>query len=267
MEQQILKGLKNEDFFHPFDKDAMGIINMVPGLDKITEFVVSNSVETIYNIQLKGASLRITEQNAPKVFKAFNDAANVLEMDELPDIYLNRGYHFFNRIIGYKNPIVLLHTNCIDQLNDIQLRFIAGRCLGGLRLKHNKLEFLCDVSALLSGFFPGVVTALSVPLAQWHRKSELSRDRAGLLACQDFESAIQVLMLMSGTPYGTEQEVDIYDYLDQAVLFQKSKGLEGFGRTIETLTSNNAWIIERASELLNWHESGKYDEILMNYCE
>lgn len=267
MGQQILRGLQNEDFFHSFDKDAMEVVNSVPGLNKITEFILSNSIETLYNIQLKGAALRITEKNAPKVFSAFKDAATVLEMETVPEIYLNRGYHFKNRIIGYKNPIVLLDTNCIDQLNDTQLRFIAGRCLGGIRLRHNKLEFLCDISNMLSGFFPGVVAALSVPLAQWHRKSELSRDRAGLLACQDFESAIQVLMLISGTPYGTEQNIDIYDYLDQAVLFQKSKGLEKIGRTIETLTSNNAWIIERASELFNWYESGKYEEILMTCCE
>ena len=266
MKQQILKNLNNDEFFHPFDKDAMGLVNVVPGLDKVTEFIVSNSVETLYNIQLKGAALRITEKNAPKVYQIFRESMEVLEMEYLPEIYLNRGYHFSNRIIGYKNPIVLLDTNCIDKLDDTQLKFIAGRCLGGLRLKHNKLEFLCDVIELLRGFFPGVVTALSVPLAQWHRKAELARDRAGLLTCQDFESAVQVLMLMSGAPYGTEKVIDIYDYLEQAVVFQKSEGLEKIGRTFETLSANNAWIIERASELFNWYESGKYDELIMTHC-
>lgn len=263
MKQQILRGLKDEEFFHPFDKDAMGMINKVPGLEKITEFVVSNSVETLYNILLKGAALRVTEKNAPKVHQIFKETAQTLEIDTIPEIYLYRGYNFTNRIIGYKNPIVLMETNCVDQLDETQLRFIAGRCLGGLRLKHNKLEFLCDVSDLLTSFFPGIVTALSIPLAQWHRKSELSRDRAGLLACQDFESAIQVMMLMSGMPYGSEKDVDIYDYLDQAVVFQTSNGVERIGRTIETLSSKNAWIIDRASELFHWYESGKYDEIIM----
>lgn len=267
MEQKILKGLKNEEFFHPFDKDAMGVVNVIPGLDTLTKFIVSNSVETLYNIQLKGAAIKISQTNAPRVYSAFREAADILEMDEFPEIYLNRGYHFRNRIIGYKNPIVLLDTNCVDQLDETQLKFVAGRCLGGLRLKHNKLEFLCDISELLSGLYPNVVAALSVPLSQWHRKADLSRDRAGLLVCQDFDSAIQVLMLMSGIPYGTEKDVDIYDYLEQAVLFQKSKGLEKLGRTIETLTASNAWIIDRASELFNWYESGKYDELIMNHCE
>lgn len=263
----FFKNISAEEFIHPLDRDAMAIVNHIPGMETLTKFIVENSIEIVYNIQLKGSTIRLTESNAPRVYGLYKEVAEVLGITKLPDIYLTRGYNFLNRIIGYSEPMILLHTNCIENLNDQQLKFILGRCLSGILLKHNKLEFLCDVIDMLKVVpaVEAVASALTLPLSQWHRKAELSRDRGGLLACQDFEAAMQVMMLMSGVPYGSEKDIDIYDYIEQAVKFQKTKGLEKAGRVAMTAFANEAWIIDRASELFLWYDMGKYDEIILKY--
>ena len=263
---QKLNNLKGADFVHSYDKDAMAIVNAVPGFEKMTDFIVKNSVEVYYNILLKGSAIRLTKENSPKVFAIYRETANILGVADLPDLYLVRGYTFMNRIIGYHEPIILLHSNCVEHLDDVQLRFIFGRCLSGIMLGHNKLEFLCDIIDGL-GLTPiaAVAAALAVPLSQWHRKSELSRDRGGLLACQDFDAAMQVMMLMSGMPYGTEKDVDIYDYLEQAMAFRNTGALEKFGRITMTTFSQNSWMIDRATELYLWHDMGDYDKVLIEH--
>ena len=76
---------------------------------------------------------------------------------------------------------------------------------------------------------------------------------------------MQVMMLMSGVPYGDEKNIDIYDYIDQAVKFRETKGLEKAGRVAMTAFADKSWMIDRASELFLWHDMGKYDEIIMNH--
>lgn len=264
---QILSNLQCEEFMHPFDKDAMRIVNNVPGFETLTDFVTKNGVEAIYNIRLNGSSLRLNEENAPRLYRIYKETAEVLGLDKLPAIYLTRGYTFLNRIIGYHEPVILLHTNCVEVLSDAQLRFVLGRCLSGIILGHNKFEFLCDIIEVLDNI-PAVSTiagALTLPLSQWHRKSELSRDRGGLLAAQDFDAAIQFMMLNSGMPYGEEKNVDVYDYVEQAVAFRKNGGLEKVGRVSMTAFSRDSWMIDRASELFMWYDTGMYDEILMKH--
>lgn len=263
MEKILLSRLTNDDFIHPLDKASMDRINGVPGFEALTRFIYKNSIEVFYNVKLKGSSIKLSENNCPRVIKIFKEAAEILNMDEVPDIYLERGYRFKNQIIGYEKPIVLLHTNCIDYLDDDQLSFIAGRCLGGIKLGHNKLELFCDVVDQFSAIIPKEVMAVVLmPLFQWKRKSDFSQDRAGLLTCQDFNSAIQVMMLESGIPYGEEKNIDFADYISQAVTFHGNNFVEKTGKAVITLSNESAWIIDRVAELFTWNEMGNLDRIL-----
>lgn len=267
MEQTILTGLQTTEFIHHLDKAGMDTVNAIPGFDSVSKFIIENSVETYFNILLKGSAIQLTEKNSPYVLKVFKEAAEILDYkQELPSIYLTRGFNFSNKIQGYKHPIVILDSNCVEQLDENQLQFIAGRCLGGIIAGHNKFEFFAwTINSIGNSVLPIVSSLATLPIGQWQRKSFLTRDRAGLLACQSFESAIQVLMLTSGVPYGTEKDIDYYEYLNQAVAFQKTKGLEKFGRVSMTLGNDEAWLIDRASELFCWYDLGEYDTIIMNH--
>lgn len=267
MEQTPLTGLETSEFIHNLDKVGMDTINAIPGFESVSKFIIENSVEAYYNILLKGSAIQLTEKNSPYALRVFKEAAETLDyQQELPAIYLTRGYNFSNKIQGYKHPIVILDTNCVEQLDENQLKFVAGRCLGGIMAGHNKFEFFAwTINAIGNSVLPVVSSLATLPIGQWQRKSQLTRDRTGLLANQDFESSIQVLMLSSGVPYGTEKEIDYYEYLNQAVAFQKSKGLEKFGRITMTLGNDDAWLIDRAAELFRWYDLGEYDTIIMNH--
>lgn len=267
MEQTILKDLQSSEFIHNLDKAGMDAVNAIPGFDSISKFIIENSVEAYFNILLKGSAIQLTEKNSPYVLNVFKEVAEILDYkQELPAIYITRGFNFSNKIQGYKHPIVILDSNCVEQLDENQLKFIAGRCLGGIIAGHNKFEFFAwMINSIGSAVLPIISSVATLPIGQWQRKSQLTRDRSGLLACQNFESAIQVLMLTSGIPYGTEKEIDCYEYLNQAVAFQKIKGLEKLGRVTMTLGNNDAWLVDRASELFHWYDLGGYDTIIMNH--
>lgn len=266
MKQKLL-GLHTSEFIHELDKAGMDSVNNIPGFESISKFIIENSVEAYYNILLRGSAIQLTESNSPYVNRIFQEVAETLDYkQELPDIYLKRGYNFSNKIQGYKHPLVILDTNCVEQLDENQLKFIVGRCIGGIMAGHNKFEFFAwMINSIGNSILPVISSLATLPIGQWQRKSFLTRDRAGLLACQNIESAIQVMMLTSGVPYGSEKEIDYYEYLNQAIAFQKAKGLEKFGQVTMTLGNDEAWIVDRAAELFRWYDIGEYDTIIMNH--
>src|SRR5260370_28397224 len=54
------------------------------------------------------------------------------------------------------------------------------------------------------------VHAIIWGLEEWFRKSELSCDRAGLLACQDVDAARRALMKLAGGPHLSELNPDAF---------------------------------------------------------
>ena len=259
--------LSSYDFIHPSDKTAMSAVEKLPGFEKLTSFVHENMIEQYYNILLKGGSIRLTEKNSPKVLGIFREVAEILEISKFPDIYLFRSFRYENRIMGYANPIVLLATSCLEFLPEDRIYFIAGRCMGGIKAGHNKLEFLAEIiSKVKIPLIETVAKTLMLPLLNWRRKADLSRDRAGLLTCQNYDEAMRMLMLYAGVDAGSENRILIEDFLQQAVDFRNSSGaVSKTGKYLTTLFQDYSWVIERAAELFNWYETGEYEKIMIHH--
>ena len=104
-------------------------------------------------------------------------------------------------------------------------------------------------------------------LMYWKRMSEFSADRAGLLACQDIDVALDAIIKMAGIPkklFGTNARDG---FMEQAKKF--SLDLSDFtDKTIKTITiatSTHPWTVMRAAELIKWYESGEYQKIIDKY--
>jgi hypothetical protein len=112
--------------------------------------------------------------------------------------------------------------------------------------------------------FPIGVALLPFQLAllEWHRKSELSTDRAGLLAVQDHLVAQRSFMKLAGGPaYGDESSVE--EFMSQAVAYET--GGDGWVRIlmlVNTAFREHPFNTVRAGELERWRTGGSYDLIL-----
>jgi len=265
MIRKRLYELNSYDFVHPADKRTAIAVEKIPGFETLVSFIQEHAIEQYYNILLKGGSIKLTEKNSPKVLGIFREVAEILGVSKFPDIYLHRSFRYDNRIIGYAHPVVLLATSCLEDISEDRIYFIAGRCLGGIKAGHNKLEFLSDIIGQIDNIIPGA-DAVQLPLLQWRRKSDLSRDRAGLLACQNYGEAMRMLMLYAGANVGAENTIQIEDFVQQAVEFRnKSSNINQAGKYIMTLFQYSSWVIERAAELFNWYETGEYEKLMIHH--
>ena len=140
-------------------------------------------------------------------------------------------------------------------------------------LYHDMAKVIPIVGDLVGGSTLGVGKAIAVGLEAgllyWYRMSELTADRAGLLACQDFETYINYLMKYAGSPKRHfdkkhDDQIDFDEFIRQAREFEAMDydSLDKIAKTLTVIFKTHPWTVFRASELLKWHDSGEYQKIL-----
>jgi hypothetical protein len=98
-------------------------------------------------------------------------------------------------------------------------------------------------------------------LMEWVRKSELSADRAGLLATQDPAVAYRALMKMAGG--GHLSDLDQTSFFEQGAEYDAAIDLRDSVLKLLLLERrSHPMTVSRASELRRWVDSGAYTTIL-----
>ena len=118
------------------------------------------------------------------------------------------------------------------------------------------------IDAIPGGSF--VASGLQYSIYYWHRMSEFTADRAGLLCCQNKEAMIRAFIKMAGLPLNQFDNIKTETFIHQARDF-KMLDYEGMNQVIKILSiadESHPWTVMRSSELLNWIDEGHYDKLL-----
>lgn len=98
-------------------------------------------------------------------------------------------------------------------------------------------------------------------MLEWSRKSELSADRAGLLASQDPTAALRTHMKIASG--GTLEELDVTSFLSQGAEYDEGGDVRESLIKLSLLhQQSHPFAVVRATELRRWIDSGAYTAIL-----
>lgn len=261
-----LIGLQSTDYEHPDDRKALDKLKGNVAFRKIMTEVIRQGVERIYRIQYTGSCLKVDEEDYPSIYKVLGDAVSTLGVENhlVPDLYLQYDYMVNAFTTGEKRPLLVLNSGTLDLLEPDEQTFIIGHELGHILSHHvlyhmivNSMTEFIDLGALVNA-------AIELPMFYWSRMSELTADRAGLLACQDVKACIRAMIKMAGLPQSQYDRINVQAFIDQAHDFNtKNTGfLDESFKFLAIANSTHPWLVLRAAELLNWVESGEYQRIL-----
>jgi Zn-dependent protease with chaperone function len=166
---------------------------------------------------------------------------------------------------GMDRPFIVINSGTLKLLDDDEMRNVLGHELGhvmsGHALYHTILILILNVSFGALPFLAGIaLLPIQLALLEWARKSELSADRAGLLACQDPTASLRVNLKFAGG--GDMTQMDLGTFLAQAKEYEEAGGVDRIFKILGVLGRSHPFNTIRAAELQRWIADGHYERIL-----
>ena len=215
---------------------------------------------------LAGA-VKVSERQFPHIYALVRDGSYILDLPDVPDCFVIQSPIVNAMAIGKDRPFVVLTTGLVNLHDEEELRWTVGHELGHILSGHavyrTMLLMLIRLSMRIAWMPIGYIglRAIIFGLEEWFRKSELSCDRAGLLAGQDLDAARRALMKLAGGPYLSELNPDAFR--EQAREYDAVPDLRDSVLKLLQLQGNtHPFAVVRYAELDYWATHGEYERIL-----
>lgn len=263
-----LTGISSRAWEHPADRGALVALRKLKGFDTILKALNGFIKERRIRLEYLGGAIRVDERQFAGLHRLLVDVGQILDVEELPELYVRNSPFTGAMTIGMDRPIIVLDSGLLDVLDEEEMRCLVAHELGHALSGHAVYRTLLLWLAHLTGFWnsiPGGGYGFRVVVAglyEWQRKSELSADRAGLLATQDPATAFRVHMkLASGS--GDLSELDQTSFFAQGQEYLDAGDMRDSLLKLAILENrSHPMRVVRATELRKWVDSGEYTAIL-----
>lgn len=266
-----MRELNPSVYEHPSDRIALATLKKVPLLDKLGKALINFYTKTDYIVKYKGNAIEVTENTTPRVhrLKKLAEERLCLNMEVPMFITLEWGYNAF--AAGVDHPIIVLNSGLVENFSDDELLSIIGHEMGHIKSKHMLYHWMANNMSrwmFNNGVISGVaLLALLVALNEWQRKSELTADRAGVIASNNRDASISGMMKLMGVPEKHETSPDwnftlegIIDQVEEHESIKTDSLYQKFLYAVITNKFDHPWTTERIKEIKNWKMNIHYSE-------
>jgi len=262
----VLKQISARAWEHPADRAALNALRALPGFDEVLRKIYGFFGERGVRLLFQANAVRVGPAQFPRVHSAFTEVCATMDWEPRPDLFISQTPLVNAGAYGMDRPFIVLNSGALALLDDEELRTILGHELGhvisGHALYRTILVILLEFGFRNLPFLAGIaLLPIQIALLEWYRKSELSSDRAGLLASQDPVASMRMFMKLAGG--GKIEEMNLDAFLVQAKEYEQGgDAMDTVYKVLNTLGATHPFHTLRAAELQRWVEGGEYDRIL-----
>ncbi len=262
-----LTGISSRAYEHPADRSALVALRKLTGFDTLLKLLNGLFNERAMRLNFLASGVKVSERQFPHIHEMLRDGAYVLDMDTVPELFVTQTPLVNAMALGTNNPFIVLNSGLVELLDAEELRAVIGHELGHVLSGHavyRTMLFNLIILATRIAWMPiGYIglRAIIWGLEEWYRKSELSCDRAGLLAGQDVEASRRVLMKLAGGSRLAEMNADAFH--EQAREYDAAPDLrDSILKLLQLQGNTHPFAVVRFAELDHWVASGEYERIL-----
>lgn len=264
-------GLDPAALQHPYDRAALGALQRVPGLDIIIRKFIELFPERVAYIQNVAQTVRVSPAQCSQLYAQLQEACAILDVRE-PELYVAQ-YPAPNAYTsGHNHPYIVVTSGLLDLMSEDEVFAVIAHELGHIKSGHILYKTMARVIGLLLtligdmtlGIGRLVGRTLEAALLEWDRKSEFSADRAALLAVQDPQVMLTLMMKLAGGTLFQRNQMSASEFLKQADLYEEVDAnlLDRVYKTLLVTPLNHPLTIVRAKEIVSWAETREYKDIL-----
>jgi Zn-dependent protease with chaperone function len=251
---------------HPADRAALNTLRAIPAVDDILKKIYGYFGERGIRLLFQANAVRVGPKQFPRLDRMMDEVCATLDWPTRPELYVSQSPEANAGAFGMERPFIVLQSGVVQLLDDDELQVVLGHELGHIMSEH-MLYRTVAIMLLRVGLhsLPALAGIALQPiryaLLEWMRKSELSCDRAGLLATQAPATAMRNFLKMAGG--GAADEMDVDAFMAQAREYMDSESTaDFFGKILVLLDRTHPFNTLRAAHLQRWIEEGHYDRIV-----
>ena len=262
-----LERISPRAYQHPADRAATAALQKVPYLDQVVRKLVALGYERALRAAALGASVRLGQEQLPRVWVLHREVFNALDMETVPDLYLTQ-FPLANAFtMGTDRPVVVLNSELIRILDDDGRRVVLAHEAAHVHSEHvlyrTALLILLRLgSSVRLPIFAGLpLLAIRMALLEWSRAAELSCDRAAALITRDPQAVSRALMVITAGEAAEELNLDAF--IAQGMEYdQNGTGMERLTKLMQDLRVTHPMPVRRVKMLLDWVQAGEYDRMV-----
>jgi Zn-dependent protease with chaperone function len=262
----VLTQIAPDAWEHPADRAALNALRQVPGFDEAVKRIFGFFGERGIRLLFQANAVRCGPNQFPRLHGLLVETSTTMDWPDLPELYVTQTPLVNAGAVGFEHPFIVLNSGAVALLDDDELRVLIGHELGhvisGHALYRTITILLLELGFQNLPFLAGIaLLPIKLALLEWYRKSELSADRAGLLASQDEQASLRVFLKLAGG--GKMEEMNLDQFMEQAREYEQSGGpLDVIYKILNTLGASHPFNTLRAAELRRWVEEGVYARIV-----
>jgi Zn-dependent protease with chaperone function len=262
-----LPGISSRAYEHPADRSALVALRKLTGFDTILRNLSGLFNDRALRLYFLASSVRASQEQFPDLYQAMLDGCYILDLPRVPELYISQDPTANAMALGLDKPFIVLYSGIVELMDPEEIRFVIGHELGHVLSGHTvyntmlrNLILLVQRLALVPFAWIGL-KAVIWGLEEWHRKAEMSSDRAGLLATQDVDAARRALMKLAGGRRLAEFSSD--EFHKQAREYDAVPDVrESLLKLLQLQGQTHPFAVVRFAELDRWATEGEYRQIL-----
>lgn len=183
-------------YAYPCDNYIETILSLQPVKKELKKLL--NNYYNSQNINVSNIGYKVNSTSFPKLHGILKDCSNILEIKEIPNVYVSDKLRGINALAMEIDDIstILISPKSLFSLSDNELKFMIGHELShlsqGNSLCHTANGILSNVKKKYEFIGSMVADLIEIPLKEWCRASEYTADRAGYLCCEDVKSVMSL---------------------------------------------------------------------------
>ncbi len=276
-ERKVLTQIAPVAWEHPADRAALNTLRSIPGFDEVVRKVAGYFGERGVRHLFLANAVQVGPRQRPKLDALYSEVLATMDWPVRPQLYVTQTPEVNAGAVGFDDPFIILNSGTLRLLDREEQRSILGHELGHIMSGHSTYRTIALILLMIGmrnlPFLAGMaLLPIELALFEWFRKSELSCDRAGLLAGQDPVAAMRTFLKLAGgsarmaapsSEDGEEDTIDLDEFLLQAQSYETGgNALDSLFKVLNVAFRTHPFNTVRAAELQRWVQAGGYEKIV-----
>lgn len=269
-DRKILTQIAPVAWEHPADRAALNTLRAIPGFDELVRKVFGFFGERGIRHLFLANAVRVGPRQRPKLDALYSEVLETMDWPTRHELYVTQTPFANAAAVGFDRPFIIVNTGSLSLLDRDEQRVLLGHELGHIMSGHATYTTLALILLMIGlrnlPFLAGLaLLPIELALFEWSRKSELSADRAGLLATQDSKASMNMFLKFAGGRNGSDDddEVSLDEFLVQAQEYETGgSAVDNVFKILNVAFRTHPFNTVRAGELQRWIATGEYDRIV-----